>query len=208
MYKIPDPPTSPSLISLNGFCGRKTPCFKVHICLTPQHVLLQSPLMVTRGQDTARLSPSLSRSNTWPLSSSWNPSANLALAFEPWRHPPSDAVLTPAILPISGRLAEKRKKEWTPVSLSKFKNFWRKIDYYILLLMVLRNTFDLTRVLLTPLICWCLREMFSYLLPQGFFHCICHQFVHQSTRWLCGLRHAGTDGACPEWTNRKRRSIR
>ena len=26
-YKIPDPPTSPSLISLNGFCGRKAPCF-------------------------------------------------------------------------------------------------------------------------------------------------------------------------------------
>ena len=26
-YKIPDPPTSPSLISLNGFCGRKAKCF-------------------------------------------------------------------------------------------------------------------------------------------------------------------------------------
>ena len=26
-YKIPDPPTSPSLIRLNGFCGRKSPCF-------------------------------------------------------------------------------------------------------------------------------------------------------------------------------------
>ena len=25
--KIPDPPTSPSLISLNGFCGRKAPFF-------------------------------------------------------------------------------------------------------------------------------------------------------------------------------------
>ena len=25
--KIPDPKTSPSLISLNGFCGRKTTCF-------------------------------------------------------------------------------------------------------------------------------------------------------------------------------------
>ena len=25
--KIPDPPTSPSLISLNGFCGRKAECF-------------------------------------------------------------------------------------------------------------------------------------------------------------------------------------
>ena len=25
--KIPDPPTSPSLISLNGFSGRKAPCF-------------------------------------------------------------------------------------------------------------------------------------------------------------------------------------
>ena len=25
--KIPDPPTSPSLITLNGFCGRKAPCF-------------------------------------------------------------------------------------------------------------------------------------------------------------------------------------
>ena len=26
-YKISDPPTSPSLICLNGFCGRKAPCF-------------------------------------------------------------------------------------------------------------------------------------------------------------------------------------
>ena len=25
--KFSDPPTSPSLISLNGFCGRKVPCF-------------------------------------------------------------------------------------------------------------------------------------------------------------------------------------
>ena len=25
--KIPDPPTSPSLISLRGVCGRKAPCF-------------------------------------------------------------------------------------------------------------------------------------------------------------------------------------
>ena len=25
--KLPDPPTSPFLISLNGFCGRKAPCF-------------------------------------------------------------------------------------------------------------------------------------------------------------------------------------
>ena len=25
--KIPDPPTSPSLINLNGFCGRKAECF-------------------------------------------------------------------------------------------------------------------------------------------------------------------------------------
>ena len=25
--KISDPPTSPSLISLNGFCGRKAQCF-------------------------------------------------------------------------------------------------------------------------------------------------------------------------------------
>ena len=26
-YKIPDPPSSPSVISLSGFCGRKAPCF-------------------------------------------------------------------------------------------------------------------------------------------------------------------------------------
>ena len=31
-YKIPDPPTSPSLISLNGFCGRKAPCFLLWGC--------------------------------------------------------------------------------------------------------------------------------------------------------------------------------
>ena len=42
----------------------------------------------------------------WPLSSSWNPSAHLALLFLLRRYPPSDAVLTPAILPITGRIVE------------------------------------------------------------------------------------------------------
>ena len=42
-------------------------------------------------------------SNTCPLSSSWYASAHLALVFEPWRHPPSDAVLTPTT---SGRFVE------------------------------------------------------------------------------------------------------
>ena len=29
-----------------------------------------------------------------------------SVVFEPWRHPPSDAVLTPAISPVTGRLLE------------------------------------------------------------------------------------------------------
>ena len=58
------------------------------------------------GNSRARWSPSFSRSNTWPLSSSWNSSAYLALVLEPWRHPPSEAVLTRAISPITGRLVE------------------------------------------------------------------------------------------------------
>ena len=62
--------------------------------------------MVSLGQSITWRSPSLSRSNTWPLGSSWNPSAHLALVFVLWRYPPSDAVLTPAISPITGRLVE------------------------------------------------------------------------------------------------------
>ena len=37
------------------------------------------------------LSPSLSRSNAWPWSLSWNPSTHLAPIFELWRHWPRDA---------------------------------------------------------------------------------------------------------------------
>ena len=47
--------------------------------------------MVSHGQGTTRRSPFLSRSNTWPLSSSWNPSAYLALVFELRRYLSSDA---------------------------------------------------------------------------------------------------------------------
>ena len=31
--KIPDPPASPSLTSLNGFCGRKAQCFLSCVCM-------------------------------------------------------------------------------------------------------------------------------------------------------------------------------
>ena len=55
--------------------------------------------MVSHRQSIIWRSPSLSRSNTWPLSSSWNTSAHLALVFGLWRYPPGDAVLTPAISP-------------------------------------------------------------------------------------------------------------
>ena len=41
--------------------------------------------MVNHGQGTTWRSPSLSRSNTWPLSSSWNSSAHLDLVCELWR---------------------------------------------------------------------------------------------------------------------------
>ena len=60
--------------------------------------------MVTQRQSTIWRSPSLSTSSTWPLSSSRNPFAHLALVFEVWRHPPSDVMLLPAISPITGRL--------------------------------------------------------------------------------------------------------
>ena len=67
-------------------------------------LLWRLSVMVTRGQCTTWRSQSLSRSNTWLLSPSWNPSAHLALVFKLWRHPPSDVRLTPAISPIMGRL--------------------------------------------------------------------------------------------------------
>ena len=45
-------------------------------------VWLLVSLMVSHGQSTTLRSPFLSMSSTWPLSSSWNSSAILALVFE------------------------------------------------------------------------------------------------------------------------------
>ena len=42
---------------------------------------LLSSYIVSHGQGTTWWSPPLSRSNTWPLNSSWNPSAHMALVF-------------------------------------------------------------------------------------------------------------------------------
>ena len=74
---------------------------------------------VSHGQSTTLQSPSLSRSNMWPLSSSWNPSTHLALFFKLWRYPPSDAMLTPAISPITGRLIEGRSLFFLPVQVQR-----------------------------------------------------------------------------------------
>ena len=53
-------------------------------CFTCRHMIIFACFhhMVSHGRGTIWRSPSLSRSNTWPLSSSWNPSAHLALVFE------------------------------------------------------------------------------------------------------------------------------
>ena len=75
--------------------------------------------MVTQERGTTWRSPSLSRSSTWPLSSSWNPSAHLALVLELLGHPPSDAVLTPAISPITGRLVEGWRVLFLPVQVQR-----------------------------------------------------------------------------------------
>ena len=72
--------------------------------------------IVSHGQGANWRSPSLSRSNTWPLSSSWIPSAHLALVFELWRYPPSD-VLTPAISPKTGRLVESGSVLFLPAQV-------------------------------------------------------------------------------------------
>ena len=73
--------------------------------------------MVSHGQGTALRSPSLCRSNTWPLSSSWNPSTHLALVLELRRYPFSHAELTPAISPITGRLVEGGNVSFLPVQV-------------------------------------------------------------------------------------------
>ena len=75
--------------------------------------------MVSLWQSTTRRSPSLSRSNTWPLGSSWKPSALLSLVFELRRYPPSDAVLTPVISPITGRLVEGENVVFLPIQVQK-----------------------------------------------------------------------------------------
>ena len=73
--------------------------------------------MVSHGQSTTWQSPSLSRLNTWQLSSSLNPSAHLALFFLLWRYPPSDAMLTLAISPKSWRLVEGGSILFLPVQV-------------------------------------------------------------------------------------------
>ena len=75
--------------------------------------------MVSHGQSTTWRSPSLSRLNTWPWSSLWNPSTRLALFFELRRYPPSDALLTPAISPITGRLMEGGGILFLPVQVQR-----------------------------------------------------------------------------------------
>ena len=75
--------------------------------------------MVNHRWSATWWSPSLSRSNTWPLSSLWNPSAHLALFFKLWRYPPSDAMLTPAISPITGRLEEGGSVLFLPVKVER-----------------------------------------------------------------------------------------
>ena len=61
-------------------------------------------LRVSYGQSTTWQRLSLSRSNRWPLCSSWNHSAHLAPFFKLWRYPPSDAMLTSVISPTTVRL--------------------------------------------------------------------------------------------------------
>ena len=48
--KIPDPPISPSLVSLNGFCGRKAPCF-----LRPVSQRAHYRVCVQRGEGSSLL---------------------------------------------------------------------------------------------------------------------------------------------------------
>ena len=70
---------------------------------------------VTQGKGTTWQSQSLSRLNTWLLSSSWNPSTHLAIVSELWGHLPTDAMLTPAITHITGKLVESGSLLFFPV---------------------------------------------------------------------------------------------
>ena len=109
-----------TLIACFSVCLTRSICvwFRVEHKLMINTVILQHGL-VTQGQDTAWQSQSLSRLNTWPLSSSWNPSAHLALVFGLWRHSPSYAVLTPAISLISGTLMEGGSVLFLPVQVQR-----------------------------------------------------------------------------------------
>ena len=75
--------------------------------------------MVSHGQGTTWRSPSLSRLNMWLLSSLWNPSAHLALIFELRRYPRSNAVLTPVISSITGRLMKGWSVLFLPVQVQR-----------------------------------------------------------------------------------------
>ena len=88
-------------------------------CTAEGAVLVSCHFMETHGQGTTWRSPFLSRSNTWPLGSSWNLSAHLTVLCEPWRHPPSDVLLTPAILSITRRLVEGGSVLFLPVQVQR-----------------------------------------------------------------------------------------
>ena len=75
--------------------------------------------MVSHRQGTTWWSPSLSRSNMWPPSSTWNPSYHLAFVFKLWRYLPSDVVLTQAISPITGRLVEGGSISFLPIQIQR-----------------------------------------------------------------------------------------
>ena len=104
--------------SILVYGGRRSPCW-------PRWRLIWYGMvacfhhMVGHGQSTTWQSPSFSRLSMWLLSSSWNPSAHLALFFLLWRYPPSDAVLTTAILPLSRRLVGGGSILFLPVQVQK-----------------------------------------------------------------------------------------
>ena len=84
--------------------------------------MISQPASSPHGESRATYNltePTLSMLNMWPLNSSWNFSAHLALSFLLWRYLPSHTMLTPAILPINGRLVEGGSVFFLPIQVQR-----------------------------------------------------------------------------------------
>ena len=128
---LPPPPPlrCPDMTHFTDDCAFTINTQAISLCIIAAH-LLCCHRIVSLWQSTTWRSPCLSRSNTWLFSSSWNPSAHLAIVFVLWRYPPSGADITGQREEEVGR---QHQEKWTGQEFGKSQRVvenrekWRKL---------------------------------------------------------------------------------